>query len=64
MSIKNILVAGSAAIAVLSSASLVTAETRVTYKSAKSTSSYYQMAVQLAEAVKRSTNGEMILTIE
>lgn len=64
MSIKNILVAGSAAIAVLSSASLATAETRVTYKSAKSTSSYYQMAVQIAEAVKRGTKGEMILTIE
>ena len=40
------------------------AETRVTYKSAKSTSSYYQMAVQLAEAVKRGSNGAMILTVE
>jgi len=40
------------------------AETRVTYKSAKSTSSYYQMAVQLAEAVKKTTGGKMILTIE
>ena len=27
------------------------AETRVTYKSAKSTSSYYQMGVQIAEAM-------------
>ena len=27
-------------------------ETRVTYKSAKSTSSYYQMAVQIAEGMK------------
>ena len=27
-------------------------ETRVTYKSAKSTSSYYQMAVEIAEAMK------------
>jgi hypothetical protein len=40
------------------------AETRVTYKSAKSTSSYYQMAVQLAEAVKKGSGGEMILTVE
>ena len=40
------------------------AETRVTYKSAKSTSSYYQMAVQLAEAIKKGTNGEVILTVE
>ena len=39
-------------------------ETRVTYKSAKSTSSYYQMAVQLAEAMKAGTNGDVILTVE
>ncbi len=64
MSIRNLVVAGSAAVVVLSSVAVVSAETRVTYKSAKSTSSYYQMAVQLAEAVKRGTNGEMILTIE
>ena len=40
------------------------AETRVTYKSAKSTSSYYQMAVQLAEAIKAGSDGGMILTVE
>ncbi len=40
------------------------AETRVTYKSAKSTSSYYQMAVQIAEAMKAGSNGDVILTIE
>ncbi|MEM9148255.1 MAG: TAXI family TRAP transporter solute-binding subunit [Pseudomonadota bacterium] len=40
------------------------AETRITYKSAKSTSSYYQMAVQLAEAVKAGSDGGMILTVE
>ncbi len=40
------------------------AETRVTFKSAKSSSSYYQMAVQLAEAIKRGTNGEIIVTVE
>ena len=40
------------------------AETRVTYKSAKTTSSYYQMAVQLAEAVKAGTGGDVILTVE
>ena len=39
-------------------------ETRITYKSAKSTSSYYQMAVQIADTMKKSTNGKMILTIE
>ena len=40
------------------------AETRVTYKSAKSTSSYYQMAVQIAEAVKKGSNGDIIVTVE
>lgn len=59
------LLASAAAAALLASVSVsAEAETRVTYKSAKSTSSYYQMAVQIAEAVKRGTNGEMILTIE
>ncbi len=38
------------------------AETRVTYKSAKSTSSYYQMAVQIAEAMKAGS--DIIVTVE
>jgi len=41
-----------------------TAETRVTYKSAKSSSSYYQMAVQIAEAMKAGSNGDIIVTVE
>ena len=44
--------------------SLSAAETRVTYKSAKSTSSYYQMAVQIAEAMKSATDGDVIVTVE
>ncbi|HAU40906.1 MAG TPA: TRAP transporter substrate-binding protein, partial [Gammaproteobacteria bacterium] len=40
------------------------AETRVTYKSAKSTSSYYQMAVQIAEAMKTGSSGQIIVTVE
>ena len=44
--------------------SAVQAETRVTYKSAKSTSSYYQMAVQVSEAVGAATDGGMSLTVE
>jgi TRAP transporter TAXI family solute receptor len=40
------------------------AETRVTYKSAKSSSSYFQMAVQIAEAMKSGSNGNIILTVE
>lgn len=40
------------------------AETRITYKSAKSTSSYYQMGVQIAEAMKAGSKGEIIVTVE
>lgn len=40
------------------------AETRITYKSAKSTSSYYQMGVQISEAMKSGTDGEVIVTVE
>ncbi len=45
-------------------ASVVHAETRVTYKSAKTTSSYYQMAVQIAEAMKAGSKGDIIVTVE
>jgi uncharacterized protein len=50
--------------ALLVCSTLVHAETRVTYKSAKSSSSYYQMAVQIAEAIKAGTNGGIIATVE
>lgn len=40
------------------------AETRITYKSAKSTSSYYQMGVQISEAMKAGSNGDIIVTVE
>ncbi len=42
----------------------VQAETRITYKSAKSTSSYYQMGVQISEAMKAGSDGEIIVTVE
>ena len=42
----------------------VFSETRVTYKSAKSTSSYYQMGVQIAEAMKQASSGKIIVTVE
>ncbi len=45
-------------------AGMASAETRITYKSAKTGSSYYQMGVELAEAMKAGTDGEMIVTIE
>lgn len=38
--------------------------TQVTYKTAKSTSSYYQMAVQYAEAIKKASDGNLIVTVE
>lgn len=45
-------------------ATAVLAETRITYKSAKTTSSYYQMAVQIAEAMKAGSDGAIIVTVE
>jgi len=56
------------AITIVGSALLLSAsafaETRITYKSAKSTSSYYQMGVQIAEAMKAGSDGEIIVTVE
>ena len=40
------------------------AEARVTYKSAKTGSSYYQMGVEIAEAMKSGSKGEIIVTVE
>ena len=40
------------------------AQTRVTWKSAKAGSSYYQMSVQMAEALKAGTDGEVAVTVE
>lgn len=48
----------------LISATAAQAESRVTYKSAKTGSSYYQMAVQIAEAMKAGTEGDIIVTVE
>ncbi|WP_217701535.1 TAXI family TRAP transporter solute-binding subunit [Thalassospira lucentensis] len=53
-----------AGIMALSVATAAQAETRVTLKSAKAASSYYQMAAQLAEAMKIGTDGDVIVTVE
>ncbi len=45
-------------------AGTVNAESRVTYKSAKPGTSYYQMGVQLAEAMKQGSGGDIIVTVE
>jgi uncharacterized protein len=50
--------------AVLLAAPLANAQTRVTLKSAASSSSYYVMIVQIGEALKEATNGQIVATIE
>ncbi len=40
------------------------AQSRVTFKAAKAGSSYYQMGVQIAEAMKAGTKGGVIVTLE
>lgn len=40
------------------------AQERVTYKSAKAGSSYYQMGVELSEAIRRGTDGAIDVTVE
>ncbi|MTI16021.1 TAXI family TRAP transporter solute-binding subunit [Rhodobacteraceae bacterium RKSG542] len=52
-----------AAAAVAFSATAFAGE-RVTYKAAKTSTSYFQMAVQVSEAVRAATNGEVIVTVE
>ncbi len=58
--LKVILIVGLSVLAL----NLSAADTRITYKSAKSTSSYYQMAVQVGENINKVTNGKIVLTIE
>lgn len=60
---KNIIIAALAACSLAMSLS-ASAETRITYKSAKTTSSYYQMGVQISEAMKAGSDGEIIVTVE
>ena len=59
---KTIKYLAGATLALALAATSAMAETRVTYKSAKSTSSYYQMAVQISEAMKAGS--EIIVTVE
>ena len=61
MKLATLLSVAAIALAAVSGAK---AETRITYKSAKSTSSYYQMAVQIAEAMKAGSDGDIIVTVE
>ncbi|WP_440997820.1 TAXI family TRAP transporter solute-binding subunit [Arhodomonas sp. SL1] len=40
------------------------AQTRVTYKSAAAGTAYYQMGVELSEAIKAGTDGDVVVTLE
>ncbi len=62
--IKRLAGVATLALALTSLAGVAAAETRVTYKSASSASSYYQMGVQIAEAIKKGTDGDIIVTVE
>lgn len=50
--------------ALLAMSTSVIASEKVTLKAAKSTSSYYQMAVQIGENISKVTNNELSVTIE
>ncbi|MEO0750725.1 MAG: TAXI family TRAP transporter solute-binding subunit, partial [Pseudomonadota bacterium] len=54
----------SAAVVAVIAAAPAWAETRITYKSAKTTSSYYQMAVQISEAIQEASGGDISVTVE
>jgi TRAP transporter TAXI family solute receptor len=64
MKLKLNSIIGVAVISSMSFMQLAQAETRITYRSAKTTSSYYQMGVQIAEAVKAGSNNNILMTIE
>ncbi len=52
------------AAAMVLTAGAAQAETRLTYKSAKTGTSYYQMGVELAEGVKSASDGQIVMTVE
>ncbi|MGP9686858.1 TAXI family TRAP transporter solute-binding subunit [Halomonas sp. AOP25-F1-15] len=53
-----------ATLALASAAFSAHAETRVTYKSASAGTAYYQMGVELSEAIRQGTGDDIILTLE
>ncbi|PLY07653.1 MAG: TRAP transporter substrate-binding protein [Arcobacter sp.] len=60
MKLGNILLVGAIGAMVLN----LNASERITYKSAKSSSSYYQMAVQVGENIAKKSNNNLKITIE
>lgn len=63
-SLRHTLGVSAATLALASAAFSVQAETRVTYKSASAGTAYYQMGVELSEAIRQGTDDEIILTLE
>jgi len=60
MKLRNILLVG----VVCALSTNINASERITYKSAKSSSSYYQMAVQVGENIAKKSNNDLKITIE
>jgi TRAP transporter TAXI family solute receptor len=60
----NLIMSTGVVFALLAHGPQAAAQTRITYKSAKSGSSYYQMAVEIAQAMKAGSNGKIIVTVE
>jgi len=58
------LIATVATLATLGMATAAVAQEQVTYKSARAGTSYYQMAVQIAEAVRNGSDGAINVTVE
>lgn len=61
---KGMAILATATLLALPGLSSAVADERVTFKSAKAGSSYYQMSVQLAEAIKEGSGGEIVVTVE
>jgi len=61
---KTLRVAAVTAICSLGVMGAAHAEQRIAYKSAKTGTSYYQMGVELANAIKSGSDGDTILTVE
>ena len=63
-SLSRTVLASTAAIALGAVALSAQADTRVTYKSAAAGTAYYQMGVELSEAIRSGTGGAITLTLE
>jgi len=61
---RNMIKAAFAVSALALFSTTASAQERITYKSAKTASSYYQMGVQISEAMRAATDGAVIVTVE